>query len=90
MVRYAHFVCYSPRTGVKFKSNIVMCLKSFTFTPNWFISCGKGYASNSSITLKFERDIMKQGLIASYFAGIIDRNHGESYWRIFRYFLPEV
>ena len=32
---------------------------------------------------------MKQGLIASYFAGIIDRHHGESYWRIIHYFLPE-
>jgi putative MATE family efflux protein len=32
---------------------------------------------------------MKQGLLASYFAGIVDRHHGESYWRIIRYFLPE-
>ena len=32
---------------------------------------------------------MKQGLIASYFAGIVDTQHGERYWRIIRYFLPE-
>lgn len=32
---------------------------------------------------------MKQGLMASYFAGIVDRHHGESYWQIIRYFLPE-
>ena len=32
---------------------------------------------------------MKQGLLASYFTGIIDRASGESYWRIIRYFLPE-
>ena len=32
---------------------------------------------------------MKQGIMASYFAGIVDKQHGESYWQIFRYFLPE-
>ena len=32
---------------------------------------------------------MKQGLMASYFAGIVDPHHGESYWHIIRYFLPE-
>jgi len=32
---------------------------------------------------------MKQGLIASYFAGIIDTKNGESYWHIIRYFMPE-
>ena len=32
---------------------------------------------------------MKQGLWASYFAGIIDKQHGESYSRILRYFFPE-
>lgn len=32
---------------------------------------------------------MKQGLIASYIAGIVDKHHGESYWNIIHYFLPE-
>ncbi len=32
---------------------------------------------------------MKQGLWASYFAGIRDTQHGESYSRILRYFYPE-
>lgn len=32
---------------------------------------------------------MKQGLWASYFAGITDKQHGESYSRILRYFFPE-
>src|ERR1700722_13210198 len=32
---------------------------------------------------------MKQGMLESYFAGIVDRTHGESYWRILRYFGPE-
>ena len=32
---------------------------------------------------------MKQGLLASYFAGILDKHHGEGYWRILGYFLPE-
>lgn len=32
---------------------------------------------------------MKQGLLASYFAGIVDKQHGQSYWRIIRYFWPE-
>ncbi len=39
--------------------------------------------------IEIERVIMKQGLIASYIAGIRDKEHGESYWRIIRYFLPE-
>src|SRR5437870_4115749 len=32
---------------------------------------------------------MKKGLLSSYFAGITDVDHGESYGRIFRYFFPE-
>lgn len=32
---------------------------------------------------------MKQGMLESYFAGIIDRTHGVSYARIIRYFIPE-
>ena len=32
---------------------------------------------------------MKQGLLASYYAGIVDTHHGATYWRIIRYFLPE-
>ena len=32
---------------------------------------------------------MKQGLLASYFAGIVDKHHGEGYWNIIRYFIPE-
>lgn len=32
---------------------------------------------------------MKQGLMASYFAKIIDTRNGESYWHIIRYFMPE-
>lgn len=32
---------------------------------------------------------MKQGMWASYFAGITDKQHGESYSRILRYFFPE-
>lgn len=32
---------------------------------------------------------MKQGMLESYFAGIMDRTHGESYWSITRYFVPE-
>lgn len=32
---------------------------------------------------------MKQGMLESYFAGITDRTHGESYWRIIKYFIPE-
>ena len=32
---------------------------------------------------------MKKGLFASYFSGVCDSHHGESYGRIFRYFLPE-
>ncbi len=32
---------------------------------------------------------MKQGMMASYFAGIVDKQHGESYWRILAYFIPE-
>jgi len=32
---------------------------------------------------------MKKGLISSYISGVKDREHGESYGRIFRYFFPE-
>lgn len=32
---------------------------------------------------------MKKGLIASYITGLYDREHGESYERIIRYFVPE-
>lgn len=32
---------------------------------------------------------MKQGMLESYFAGITDHVHGQSYWRIIRYFIPE-
>ncbi|KKP35710.1 MAG: MATE efflux family protein [candidate division TM6 bacterium GW2011_GWF2_32_72] len=33
---------------------------------------------------------MKQRLLKSYFSGIIDTSHGESYKNIFRYFFPEL
>lgn len=32
---------------------------------------------------------MKKGLIASYMSGVRDKDHGESYGKIFRYFFPE-
>ena len=32
----------------------------------------------------------KKKLIASYLHGILDFSHGESYWSIFKYFLPEL
>jgi len=32
---------------------------------------------------------MKKGLFASYVAGVCDTQHGESYGKIFRYFIPE-
>jgi len=32
---------------------------------------------------------MKKGLLSSYISGVTDKEHGENYGRIFRYFLPE-
>jgi len=43
--------------------------------------------TNFSILLKGKT--VKKGLISSYFSGIADTKHGESYGKILRYFLPE-